>query len=87
VEYLVADVGGGRSCPVDALEDRRRTATEVARIQQMVREGRYGVLGYADGVVLVQRQAAGDEAATRAWRDFLGACHSALLAADLRGAR
>jgi uncharacterized membrane protein len=81
VDYLVADVGGGRHCPVDALEDRRRTAGEVAGIQRLVREGRYGVLGYADGVVLAQRQAPGDEAAVRAWTDFLGACHPALLAA------
>jgi hypothetical protein len=62
------------------MEMRGPVRFDVSRIHDLVRTGRYGVAGFAHGVVLVQRAVPGDAAALAGWQGFLAECYPRIAA-------
>jgi hypothetical protein len=85
VDYVIADVAGGRACASDFMDERPLAPGLVSRLQALVRGGQYGLRGFAGGVVLAQRAAPSDAAALDAWTAFLARCHPALAAGERGG--
>lgn len=70
VDYIVADLWRLRRYGVAFKSDRRRLEKILPLIDKLYGWGRYGIVGFRDGVILMEKGAETDAEAFAAWRGF-----------------
>jgi uncharacterized membrane protein len=70
VDYLVADLWQLKQYDNTIPEDRGRGLKVVERFDQVLREGRYGLITVQDGIVLLHRGVGSSPGAMRSWQDL-----------------
>ena len=70
VEYIIADLWRLRRYQVAFDEDGDRLRSMTATIDQVTSQEEYGIIGFKNGVILLQKGAASQPEAKSAWLDF-----------------
>lgn len=70
VDYAIADLWQLQKYQVAFKQDRETLRNMVAAINQVTDNGEYGVTGFKDGVILIQKSAASQPEAMAAWLAF-----------------
>ena len=70
MDYVIADLWQLQQYQVAFKDDRRLLQESVALIEQLSGNQEYGIIGFKDGVILMQLAAASDPEATASWLAF-----------------
>ena len=70
VDYVVADLGQLQQYQIVFADDRERLQTIIPVIDELLTQGRYGMLGYQNGIVLLRQGVESEAVALAAWKDF-----------------
>lgn len=70
MDYLIADLWQLQQYQAAFKHDRRLLQDGVTTIERLFSNGEYGIIGYRDGVILLQRGVTSVPEATRAWLTF-----------------
>ena len=70
VDYVIADLWQLQQYQVAFDEERQLLQQSIALIEQLTGSRQYGIIGFKDGVILMQKAAASDPEATASWLAF-----------------
>jgi hypothetical protein len=70
VEYVIADLWQHQQYQAAYEDDRQQIRRLVPAIDRLLNTQRYGLIGFADGVVFLQRGTPSDAAALTAWTAY-----------------
>jgi hypothetical protein len=70
VDYAIADLWQLQQYQIAFSDDRKRLREIVPVVDQVLEQGRYGMIGCKDGVVFLKRGAKSDPTALSAWKNF-----------------
>jgi len=70
VDYIIADLWQLQQYQVAFKHDRRLLQDSVKFIDQLFRQGEYGIVGFQDGAILMQKKVTSVPEATAAWLAF-----------------
>ncbi len=80
VDYIVADLWRLERYQAAFRRDREGLAVLSSLLNQRLSDGQYGIVGFRDGVVLLQQQRVSDPQAEREWRQFFTPIQEMILA-------
>lgn len=78
MDYIIADLWQLQQYQVAFKQDRRLLRESLAVIDQSSKQGKYGIIGFKDGVILMQNALASDSEAMASWLMFRDEIKSAL---------
>ena len=70
VDYVIADLWQLQQYQVAFDDERQLLQQSIALIDQLSGNREYGIIGFKDGVILMQKAAASEPLATDAWLAF-----------------
>ena len=70
VDYVIADLWQLKQYQVAFKQDRGNLQAIATTIDQITRNSEYGITGFKDGVILLQRQVASEPSAVKLWQTF-----------------
>lgn len=71
VDYLIADLWQLQKYQVAFSDDRAILADIVSLIQEVTEDGEYGVIGFNQGVILLQRDVQDNPEAKQSWQEYV----------------